>query len=35
VCVVATDAGNLDEYEYVSDCSKGGIGCVGESTGCR
>jgi hypothetical protein len=37
VCALPTlAAGDLDEYEYVSDCSHGGIGCIGESTaGCR
>ena len=26
---------NVDEYEYISDCSKGGVGCVAKLTGCR
>ena len=37
ICVLrlSTLAAGHDEYEYVSDCSHGGIGCVAESTGCR
>ena len=36
MCVLlSTLAAGPDEYEYVSDCSQGGVGCVDESTGCR
>jgi hypothetical protein len=27
--------GDINEYEYLSKCEKGGKGCVGETTGCR